>query len=142
MTVTKETVTKEILRAFATDSLPEAETAGVEKLIRDDPAVGKLYAQVREEEERGEHSVGAIWRRSHVSCPTLAQLGGYLMQAMDDELFDYIEFHLKTVGCSYCAANLEDQKHKQAGAAGDGAKTRRKKIVHSTAGVLKGVSES
>lgn len=134
------TITKETLRAFLTDSLPEAEAAEVEKRVRDDAAVASLFAEVQGEEDRGEHSIGAIWRRAHVSCPTRDQLGGYLMQALDDDLIDYIDFHLKTVGCAYCAANLDDLKQKQAAAANDGAKKRRQKIVNSSAGLLKDVS--
>ncbi len=134
------TITKETLRAFLSDSLPDAEATEVEKRIRDDAAVRKLYAQVQEEDDRGEHSVGAIWRRAHVSCPTRDQLGGYLIQGLDDDVIDYITFHLTTVGCAYCGANLDDLKARQAEAAGDGAKKRRKKIVHSTGGKLKDVS--
>lgn len=136
------TITKETLRAFLSDSLPDVEATEVEKRIRDDAKVRKLYAEVQEEEDRGEHSVGAIWRRAHVSCPSREQLGGYLLQALDDDLLDYITFHLTTVGCAYCSANLDDLKQRQAEAAGDGAKKRRKKIVNSSAGVLKGVSGS
>ena len=134
------TITKETLRAFLADSLPEAEAADVEKRVRDDAAVASLFAEVQGEEDRGEHSIGAIWRRAHVSCPTRDQLGGYLLQALDDDLIDYIDFHLKTVGCAYCGANLDDLKQKQAAAANDGAKKRRQKIVNSSAGLLKDVS--
>lgn len=133
------TPTKETLRAFFSDSLPDAEAAEVEKRLRDDPKVQALFAEVRAEEDRGEHSIGAIWRRAHVSCPSRDQLGGYLLQALDQDLIDYIDFHLQTVGCAYCAANLDDLKQRQADAS-DGAKTRRKRIVNSSAGVLKGVS--
>lgn len=136
------TITKETLRAFLSDSLPDAEAAEVEKQLRDDSKVRKLFSEVQEEEDRGEHSVGAIWRRAHISCPTRDQLGGYLLQALDDDLLDYIDFHLKTVGCAYCAANLDDLKHRQAEANADGAKKRRKRIVNSSAGLLKDVTGS
>lgn len=135
-------ITKETLRAFLSDSLPDTEAAEVEKQLRDDAKVRKLFAEVQDEEDRGEHSVGAIWRRAHVSCPSRDQLGGYLLQALDDDLLDYIDFHLKTVGCAYCGANLDDLRQKQAEASGDGAKKRRKRIVNSSAGLLKDVSGS
>jgi hypothetical protein len=129
-------VTKETLRAFLHDSLPDAEAAEVERQLRDDPRLRAAFEQVRLEEDRGEHSVGAIWRRDHVSCPSRDQLGGYLLQALDQELIDYLEFHLTVVGCSFCSANLDDLKQKQAEAAA-ATKTRRKKIVNSSAGVLR-----
>ena len=136
------TISKETLRAFLSDSLPDAEAAEVEKTLRDDPTAQKLFAEVQEEDDRGEHSVGAIWRRAHVSCPSRDQLGGYLIEGLDDDVIDYITFHLTTVGCAYCGANLDDLRQRQAEAAGDGAKKRRKKIVHSTGGKLKDASGS
>jgi hypothetical protein len=136
------TITKETLRAFLADSLPDAEAAEVEKQVRDDPAVRTLFAEVQAEEDRGEHSVGAIWRRAHISCPSRDQLGGYLLQALDDDLIDYIDFHLTTVGCAYCGANLDDLKQRQAEANAEATKKRRKRIVNSSAGLLKDVSGS
>ena len=136
------TITKETLRAFLSDSLPDPEAAEVEKQLREDAKLRKMFAEVQDEEDRGEHSVGAIWRRAHVSCPSRDQLGGYLLQALDDDLLDYIDFHLKTVGCAYCGANLDDLRQKQAEASNDGAKKRRKRIVNSSAGLLKDVSGS
>jgi hypothetical protein len=134
------TVTKETLRAFLHDSLPDAEAAEVERRLRDEPKLRALFDQVRQEEDRGEHSVGAIWRRNHVSCPSRDQLGGFLLQALDADHIEYIEFHLNTVGCSFCSANLEDLKQKQADAAG-ASKSRRKQIVNSSAGVLRKVTK-
>jgi hypothetical protein len=133
-------ISKETLRAFLHDSLPESEATEVEKQIRDNPKLRELFEQVRQEEDRGEHSVGAIWRRVHVSCPTRDQLGGYMLDAADQELIDYIDFHMKVVGCSFCSANLDDLKQKQAEAETT-VKTRRKRIVNSSAGVLKDVTK-
>jgi len=63
---------------------------------------------------RGEHTAGAIWRRERVSCPTREQLGGYLLEAGDPELLDYVRFHLEEIGCPYCQANLDDLRKLQA----------------------------
>jgi hypothetical protein len=132
-------ISKETLRAFLHDSLPEAEAAEVEKRLRDDAKLRAVFELVRQEEDRGEHSVGAIWRREHISCPTRDQLGGFLLQALDEDHLGYIEFHLNVVGCSFCSANLDDLKQKQAESAG-AAKQRRKRIVNSSAGVLRDVT--
>lgn len=133
-------ISKETLRAFLHDSLPDGEAAEVEKQLRDNAKLRTLFDQVRQEEDRGEHSVGAIWRRDNISCPTRDQLGGYILQATDPELIDYIDFHLKVVGCSFCSANLDDLKQRQAEAEST-TKTRRKRIVNSSAGVLKSVTK-
>ena len=130
------TITKETLRAFLHDTLPDEQAAEVEKQLRTQAELRDLFDLVRVEEDRGEHSIGAIWRRNHLSCPTRDQLGGYLLQALDEDLFEYIGFHMDEIGCSFCTANLEDLQRKQAEATGP-ARSRRKRIVNSSAEVLK-----
>jgi hypothetical protein len=132
-------ITREMLRDYLNDALPDAELAAVEKAVRDQPAVRALMQQVRQEVDRGEHSVGAVWRRERLSCPTREQLGGFLLQALDPDLYDYVEFHLTTVGCPYCQANLDDLKRMQAEPAEPRA-TRRRRIVDSSAGILRNVT--
>lgn len=132
-------LTKPILRDFLHDALPDAEMASVEKILRDDASSRLLFEEVRAEEDRGEHTIGAIWRREHLSCATRDQLGGYLLQALDQSRLDYIDFHLKTVGCPFCQANLDDLQKKQAEAA-EPIKARRRRIVNSSAGVLRKVT--
>lgn len=129
-------ITRETLRDYLNDALPDAEIAAIERALRDSPDVRKLFDSVRQEADRGEHSVGAVWRRERLSCPTRDQLGGYLLGAGDPELIDYIGFHLKTIGCAYCQANLDDLERVQAEAVEPAAKTRRRRIVDSAAGVL------
>jgi hypothetical protein len=91
---------------------------------------------VRREVESGEHTIGAIWRRERLSCPTRDQIGSFLLKALDDDLETYIEFHLKTIGCPACQANLDDLEKKQAKADAATAK-RRQRIVNSSAPALK-----
>ena len=103
-------ITRQMLRDYLHDALPDPELAAVEKALRESAKLRAVYKEVVEQEDRGEHTVGAIWRRERVSCPTRDQLGGYLLGAGDSELLDYVEFHLKTIGCPYCQANLDDLK--------------------------------
>jgi len=134
-------LTKPILRDYLHDALPDADMGAVEKILREDAGARALFEEVRAEEDRGEHTIGAIWRREHLSCPTRDQLGGYLLQALDQARLDYIEFHLKTVGCPFCQANLDDLQKRQAEAA-EPVKARRRRIVNSSAGVLRDVTGS
>jgi hypothetical protein len=106
-------ITRQMLRDYLHDALPEAEMAAVEKALREASDLRKLLDSVREEEDRGDHTVGAIWRRERISCPTRDQLGGYLLGAGDPDLLDYVEFHLNVIGCPYCQANLDDLKRLQ-----------------------------
>ena len=106
-------VTRQMFRDYLHDALPEAEMAAVEKALRESPDLRAVLEAVRGEDDRGEHTVGAIWRRERVSCPARDQLGGYLLGAGDPDLLDYIKFHIETIGCPYCQANLDDLKRLQ-----------------------------
>ncbi|MDB5313227.1 MAG: hypothetical protein JWO38_7429 [Gemmataceae bacterium] len=106
-------ITRQMLRDYLHDALPEAEMAAVEKALRGSPDLRKLLDGERDEEDRGDHTVGAIWRRERVSCPARDQLGGYLLGAGDPDLLDYVEFHINVIGCPYCQANLDDLRKLQ-----------------------------
>lgn len=103
-------VTPQMLRDYLHDALPEAELAAVERALRASAELRAELDKVRDREDRGEHTVGAIWRRDRVSCPTRDQLGGFLLGAGDEAVLDYVEFHLTVIGCPYCQANLDDLK--------------------------------
>lgn len=103
-------ITREVLRDYLHDALPDAEAAAIERALRGSAELRALLTEVLEQEDRGEHTVGAIWRRERVSCPTRDQLGSYLLEAGDPDLLEYVRFHLEEIGCPYCQANLDDLK--------------------------------
>jgi hypothetical protein len=103
-------ITRQMLRDYLHDALPDPELVAVEKALRESAKLRAVYKEVVEQEDRGEHTLGAIWRRERVSCLSRDQLGSYVLGAGDPELLEYIEFHLKTIGCPYCQANLDDLK--------------------------------
>src|SRR3954470_19505671 len=106
-------ITREHLRAYLDDALTDAETARVEQALRDSDGLRGQLTMVLQERDRGEHSVGAIWRRHRLSCPPREQLGSFLLGVLDDDVQDYIQFHLHTIGCAYCLANLADLQTQQ-----------------------------
>ena len=129
-------ITREILDAYLDDALDEAATAAVERALREQD---DLRQQLREricERDRGEHSVGAIWRRERLSCPGREMLGTYLLQVLDETQQEYVDFHLKVVGCAYCQANLSDLKSLQKEQE-PATRARRQRFFESSAGFLK-----
>jgi hypothetical protein len=108
-------ITRQMLRDYLNDALPGNETAQVEQALRDSRDLRDALQDVLAEVDRGEHTIGAIWRRERVSCPTREQLGGYLLGSIDAGLEDYVEFHLGVIGCPFCQANLDDLKKVQGG---------------------------
>jgi anti-sigma factor RsiW len=128
-------ITREQLHAYLDDALSEAESARVEQALRDSDALRRALVQALGERDRGEHSLGAVWRRERLTCPTRDQLGSYLYEALDEKVQDYISFHLETVGCPFCQANLADLKAQQEEAA-PRARERRRRFFASSAGFL------
>jgi hypothetical protein len=106
-------ITREVLRAYISDALPDDELVAVERSLRESADLRALLKEVIEQEDRGEHTAGAIWRRERISCPTRDQLGSYLLGASDKEQLEYIRFHIEEIGCPYCQANLEDLRIKK-----------------------------
>jgi len=128
-------ITREHLRAYLDDALSEAELAHVEQELRASESLRGQLRSVMVERDRGEHSVGAVWRRARLSCPSREQLGSYLLQALDPDFHGYIEFHLRTVGCPFCLANVADLQSRQQEAAPQ-AQQRRRRFFQSSAGLL------
>ena len=128
-------ISREVLGLYLDDALSESETAQVEQALRQSEALRRLLRIVMQERDRGDHSLGAIWRRERLTCPTREQLGSYLLRAIDDDLLDYIEFHLRTIGCPFCQANLADLQTLQQEPA-PRTQSRRRKFFESSAGYL------
>jgi len=126
---------RETLEAYLDDALGEAATAEVERALRDSESLRGQLRGIMLSRDCGEHSVGAIWRRRHLSCLSREQLGSYLLGAMDEDLQDYVAFHLQTVACASCLANLADLEQQRADEPVR-VQSRRKRYFDSTAGML------
>ena len=132
--------TREQLFAYLDDALDEGETAEIEQALRTSQPLREQLRKLMQERDRGEHSVGAIWRQQRLSCPTRDELGSYLLGALDTDYRDYIAFHLKTIGCAYCLANYTDLETRQKEAP-DKVEKRRRKVYDSGAGLLRRSSD-
>ncbi len=126
----------ETLRAYLADELPAGTLARVEKALRDSAELRAQLEDVRQNRgEAGLHSLGAIWRRSRLTCPSRQQLGSLLLDALDPDLAAYLRFHIEVVECPYCQANLADLKGK-AEPASNHARTRQHRILQSSRHLL------
>ncbi len=128
-------ITPELLASYLDDALDERETARIEQELRRSEPLRLRLRQLIQERDRGEHTVGAIWRRHRLSCPSREQLGSYMLGALDDDQLDYLQFHLQTVGCAFCLANLADLQAQQKEASAQ-VQQRRRRYFQSSAGLL------
>ena len=123
------------LEAYLDEALPPEEMARIEKAMRGDRALMRQLTAVHARRSAGVHSLGDIWRRHRLSCPSREQLGSLLLGALPDELADYLRFHVNVAGCRFCQANLADLQNRQAEGE-QAAESRRRKYFQSSAGYL------
>jgi hypothetical protein len=124
------------LEAFLDEALPSEDMARIEKALRKDATLVRRLAAINGRRDAGIHTVGAIWRRHRLSCPTREQLGNFLLGILPQEVADYVRFHLEMVGCRWCQANRSDLDRHQAEAQA-AAQSRRRKYFQSSAGYLR-----
>ncbi len=128
-------ISREHLHAYLDDALSDAETAKVEQALRASEALRRSLRQAMQERDRGEHSLGAVWRRERLTCPSREQLGSFLLQVLDEGEQEYFDFHLNVIGCPFCTANLADLRARQQESAPH-AQERRRRFFQSSAGYL------
>ncbi|MSR58993.1 MAG: hypothetical protein EXS05_15335 [Planctomycetaceae bacterium] len=125
------------LLGYLDEALPVERMVAIETQLRSSVGLRQRVAVVRGSRDSQGHTVSDIWRRGRLSCPNRRQLGSYLLGALPPEWTDYIEFHLQTVGCRYCLANLGDLQ--EASQPTEAVAKRRQKFFQSSAGYVKSV---
>jgi hypothetical protein len=127
-------ITDPMLLAYMEESLPSEMMTQIESALRTDAKLRDRLSHLISQRDSGVHTVGDIWRRNRISCPTREQLGSYLLGAMMDDQAEYIKFHLEQIGCRYCQSNLEDlsASHHR-----DAVVARRQKYFQSSVGRLR-----
>ncbi len=128
-------ITMEDLHGYLDEALSEEASSRVEQSLRDSPQLRHALSRLIDERDRGEHSIGAIWRRQRLTCPSREDLGNMLLGVLDDAYVDYIQFHIKSISCGYCQANLQDLQERHKEAKGH-IQERRQKMFASSAGFL------
>jgi hypothetical protein len=128
----------ELLRGYLADALSPEDSARVEKALRDSAELRARLEDVRQDRADTQlHTLGAIWHRARLTCPSRQQLGSLLLDALDPELAAYFQFHLDVVECPFCRANLDDLKaQSQATTAAKASKSRQHRILQSSQHLL------
>lgn len=135
--MSREELTDEVLAAWLDEQLSSGLMAAIEKELRSSESLRLRVAALSQRRDEGVHTVGAIWRRQRLSCPPRSTLGSYLLGTLTDAENEYLEFHLHTVACRACLANLDDLESRQSEAAGSETTERRRRIFETSAGYLK-----
>jgi RNA polymerase sigma factor (sigma-70 family) len=98
------------------------------------PQLGQHDASIiAAEPEAVDSLLTEIWETERLTCPKRTTLGGYLLNTLDPPWFAYVRFHLTTVNCPFCSANVEDlQKQTQSD-----SRPLRDRILQSTVGFFR-----
>jgi RNA polymerase sigma-70 factor (ECF subfamily) len=56
----------------------------------------------------GEATIARVWRDRRLSCLKRSTIGSYLLGVLEEPWLSYTRFHLDTVSCLMCRANLDD----------------------------------
>ncbi len=133
-------IDSQMLRAYLLENMSVAEMARVEKALRESAQLRAMLEEARAfNADASLHSLGEIWMRARLTCPSRQRLGNYLLDTLDSEEAGYVTFHLETVECTLCRANLEDLK-RQSEQASAIVKARHRRYFHSSRHLLSGDS--
>ncbi len=127
------------LLAWLDEQLPVDRMAEIERTLRGDSALQRHVASLARRRDQGEHSVGQIWRRLRLSCPSRSDLGSFLLETLEPGHVEYVEFHLRTIGCRLCLADLDDLR--QSLQSSPDREVRRNRFFESSAGRLRRIDE-
>jgi hypothetical protein len=127
-----------MIRDYLIDALAPEDSARVEKALRDSAELRARLEDIRQNRADGQlHTLGAIWNRARLTCPSRQQLGSFLLEALDPALASYLTFHLEVVECPFCQANLVDLKaQSQTAASARASKSRQHRFVQSSQHLL------
>lgn len=130
---------QEIL-AWLDEQLPAERLAAFESQLRLHDSLRARVSVLIRNRDQGGNSVGEIWQRARLSCPTRSELGSYLLGVLPADYSDYIQFHLQTVGCRLCHANLNDLEEQSTQS--QHVPNRRRRFFESSAGLLRDQRDS
>ena len=129
--------TDDELLGYLDEQLPVERASLIEQTLRNSPELRQSVAELIQRRDQGGHTVGEIWRRFRLTCPTKETLGSFILEALDDDLADYIRFHLETVGCRLCGAVYEELMDAREQSKASPGEPRRKRYFESSAGLLR-----
>lgn len=123
----------EDLLAYFDERLETGESARIEQRLRESPRLLTRAGRLIDDRDRGGHTLGEIWRRSRASCPGRAVWAAWVDGRLGDAMSQYLNFHLESIGCRYCHANVEDLRHHDSSRE---AASRVRKIFETSVGRL------
>ncbi|TWT99873.1 hypothetical protein Pla108_08160 [Botrimarina colliarenosi] len=124
------------LHAYLDEAIAPERIAAIEAALRADDELRERLATLVAGRDAGLHSLGEVWRRNRLTCPSREQLGSHLLGVLPEGLGDYVTFHLEVVGCRWCTASVDDLRERHERAEDVETPRRRGKYFESSVGRL------
>jgi hypothetical protein len=121
------------LTGYLDEALPVDEMARIEEVLRRDRDLHDRLIMTHSRRDSGLHSLGEIWRRHRLTCLDRERLGSFLLGVLSEGEAAYVAFHIETIGCRYCLANLADLRDQP----NEATTARRRRYFESSAGHLR-----
>lgn len=125
------------LQAYLDEAAPPERIAAIEAALREDATLREQLATLVSGRDAGLHSLGEVWRRRRLTCPTREQLGSHLLGVLPEGVAGYTAFHLEVVECRWCNASVEDLRQQHDTSDLEETPRRRGKYFESSVGRLK-----
>lgn len=125
------------LSAFLDEALAPERLAAIETQLRHSEALRSRCAALLTQRDAGGFTLGEIWRRYRLSCPTREELGSWLVGGLADDRLDYVRSHLDVVGCALCRASLADLREEATQVNSTQSADRRRRFFQSSVGRLR-----
>ncbi|MFG0289281.1 MAG: RNA polymerase sigma factor [Rhodopirellula sp. JB044] len=107
----------------------------IQRLQRQIASGGELGSEVPSETSRINADLAAAWEFNRPTCPKRSTLGRYMLSILPSSWQDFVNFHVETLGCRYCRANLFEMQNTS------GPQPRDERMFQSTIGFLKRESD-
>lgn len=100
--------------------------------VRD--ALPQSAQQAVEADDTADDLLTSLWADFRPSCPKRTTLGKFQLGTLKPAWDDYVQFHLTSLGCRFCAASLDDLEELAAASESSSAVPLRNRIMESTVG--------
>ncbi|EMI53405.1 RNA polymerase sigma factor [Rhodopirellula sallentina] len=103
----------------------------IQRLQRQIQSTGSIGSAVPSETPRVNADLAAAWEFNRPTCPKRSTLGRYMLAILPSSWQGFVDFHVETLGCRYCLANLSEMQNASE------PQPRDDRLFQSTIGFLK-----
>ena len=123
------------LEAYLDEACPRRKWRGSSTPCATNPEYIDELASINARRNAGMHTLGEIWRRHRLSCPSRRAVGQLSARRPARRRGRPRAFHVETIGCRLCRASLTGLGNREKEAPQE-VETRRRKYFQSSAGYL------